>query len=392
MRGSRRARVRSRPCARPSRQRLGATLEGAWRRNSTASRAFLHRDAHPAGPAHHAVRPARPRPRGAGEAAARAANSCERGLDEADRAAAFEGRMRAVSRASRMQMRFTLQARRQDTGRWNALPAARLRGVADQLGGGDLPLRLHQARRATSLAPASYRALVRFRWVDAARRARRVGEVVPRRPAASPTTAAEPAPARSASRPPTGRLLRRRYVVPVRQPRRQLRGRLSRRRDDRRHHADAAQVPVVPLEPGERRSSTVEGPPCRPGSILSADVDPRGAVDERDEARQPVQPARARAPPPWPGSSPAPPRPAEARPRTRSARCREITSTRAPGISSSKRCAPASGANGSSFAPQRQGRHAERRQLALVRRRASRSRPPVELELAVAAVARRRTP
>ena len=43
--------------------------------------------------------------------------SCERGPTDLDRAAVFEGQMRALRRTARMQMRFTLQARGPDTTR-----------------------------------------------------------------------------------------------------------------------------------------------------------------------------------------------------------------------------------------------------------------------------------
>ena len=38
------------------------------------------------------------------------------------------------------------------------------------------------------------------------------------------------------------------------------------------------------LDPGERALVEVDGPPCTPGSMLTVDVDPTGAVDERVEA------------------------------------------------------------------------------------------------------------
>jgi subtilase family serine protease len=40
---------------------------------------------------------------------------------------------------------------------------------------------------------------------------------------------------------------------------------------------------VEALEPGEQRTVTVTGPACRPGSMLTADLDPNGEVDERSE-------------------------------------------------------------------------------------------------------------
>ena len=37
------------------------------------------------------------------------------------------------------------------------------------------------------------------------------------------------------------------------------------------------------LAPGERALVEVDGPPCTTGSLLTVDVDPTGAVDERVE-------------------------------------------------------------------------------------------------------------
>jgi len=44
------------------------------------------------------------------------------------------------------------------------------------------------------------------------------------------------------------------------------------------------EVPVVPLEPGEGTLVSVEGPVCRPGSPVVADVDAGDVIEERNEA------------------------------------------------------------------------------------------------------------
>ena len=205
-------------------------------------------------------------------------NSCERGLDETDRAATFEGRMRTVSRASRMQMRFTLQARTPDTGRWSALTAPGFGTWVSSTAGTS---RYSYTKRVEHLlAPASYRVLLRFRWVDAG------GKIVQRAKSYSPVCRQpDPRPnliVRSLGVQPTGNSLRRRYVVFV--------------RNAGGSFADASslvvtidggtqpEVPVVPLEPGEGTLVTIEGPACRPGSPVVAEVDAGDAVDERDEA------------------------------------------------------------------------------------------------------------
>ena len=54
------------------------------------------------------------------------------------------------------------------------------------------------------------------------------------------------------------------------------------------------------LQPGERALVEVQGPPCADGQMLTVDVDPTGAVDERTEADNqlsvpcPGAPARGR--------------------------------------------------------------------------------------------------
>src|SRR5689334_4812954 len=48
---------------------------------------------------------------------------CTHGLDAADRSVTFEGRIAAVARSRRMQMRFTLQARTPDAPAWAKVSA-----------------------------------------------------------------------------------------------------------------------------------------------------------------------------------------------------------------------------------------------------------------------------
>ena len=129
-------------------------------------------------------------------------NTCERGLDDADRAAVFEGQMRKASGAPRMQMRFTLQARTPETGKWSKLSAP---GFGSWVGPAAGTSRYVYTKRVENLlAPASYRVLLRFRWLDSD------GDVVQRAKAYSPRLppagpAGEPGRAldrRAAGRPP----------------------------------------------------------------------------------------------------------------------------------------------------------------------------------------------
>ena len=70
--------------------------------------------------------------------------------------------MRTIAGASRMQMRFTLQARTPDTTRWSAVAAP---GFGSWVSSAPGTSRYVYTKRVESLlAPASYRVLLRFRW------------------------------------------------------------------------------------------------------------------------------------------------------------------------------------------------------------------------------------
>ena len=112
-------------------------------------------------------------------------SACERGTDELDRAAVFEGQMRTIAGASRMQMRFTLQARTPDTARWSAVAAP---GFGTWVSSAPGTSRYVYTKRVESLlAPASYRVLLRFRWTARERADDRARPRATRPPASSPT-------------------------------------------------------------------------------------------------------------------------------------------------------------------------------------------------------------
>src|SRR5687767_6408803 len=82
-------------------------------------------------------------------------DACERSTDELDRAAVFEGQMRTIAGASRMQMRFTLQARTPEETRWSAVAAP---GFGTWVGSAAGTSRYVYTKRVENLlAPASYR-------------------------------------------------------------------------------------------------------------------------------------------------------------------------------------------------------------------------------------------
>jgi CARDB len=218
-----------------------------------------------------------------GAAPAHAASSgvklidCESALDPAARAAVFEGRMRVRRGARKMQMRFTLQTRSPGDPAWRRLPAS---GFGKWLTSDPGIGRYVYTKRVVALeAPASYRTIVRFRWLDAdgdrvasSRSTSEVCRQADLRPNLRPlgVEARAGADAQHA-----------RYLVPV-----VNRGRSPAGPFDVVVSVDGttltpAQAPE--LAPGERALVEVQGPPCQDGQMLTVDVDPTGAVDERAE-------------------------------------------------------------------------------------------------------------
>jgi hypothetical protein len=203
---------------------------------------------------------------------------CESSLDPMGRAATFEARMRLRKAARRMQMRFTLQTRTPEEPRWRTLPAA---GFGKWLTSDPGVGRYVYTKRVVSLAaPGSYRTIVRFRWLDAG------GKRVASARAKSPTC-------RQADLRPNLRPLgveaqagadaaHARYLVPVVNRGRSLAGPFDVVVSVDDTTLTPARAPE--LQPGERALVEVQGPPCAAGQMLTVDVDPTGAVDERTEA------------------------------------------------------------------------------------------------------------
>jgi len=204
--------------------------------------------------------------------------ACDSALDPADREATFEGRMRTVRGATKLQMRFTLQTRGKGQVNWHALSAPGFgRWLSSDPGVG----RYVYTKRVVALfAPASYRTQVRYRWIG------RGGRRVASDRATSPVC--NQADLRSNLRPLAINLRRgadpehARYVVPVVNGGKTAAGPFDVVITIDGTTLTPAQTPG--LEPGERALVEVEGPPCIAGSTLTADVDPTGAVDERAEA------------------------------------------------------------------------------------------------------------
>jgi hypothetical protein len=203
---------------------------------------------------------------------------CESALEPDAREATFEGRMRSVRGAVRMQMRFTLQSRSRDTPRWRAIPAP---GFGRWLTSDANVARYVYTKRVVSLlAPASYRTTVRFRWLDAAGErlaSARATSPVCRQQDLRPNLRPLGVEAREGADPEHAR-----YLVPLVNRGRTLAGPFDVVVSVDGTTLAPAQVPE--LAEGEHALVEVQGPPCSDGQMLTVDVDPTGAVDERNEA------------------------------------------------------------------------------------------------------------
>jgi hypothetical protein len=205
-------------------------------------------------------------------------DDCQRGRDDTDRAAVFEGQMRTVRGAARMQMRFTLQARTPDSIRWSTVDAP---GFGTWVSSAPGTSRYVYTKRVEGLlAPASYRVQLRFRWLSdrgrtlaAARRSSRAC----RQPDPRPNLVVS-----SLTVQRTAFAGRYRYVAFVRNT-----GRSPAEESALRVAFGGTRLPLAPvlaLEPGEGVQVTVEGPACGEGAPVDADADAGDAIDERDEA------------------------------------------------------------------------------------------------------------
>jgi hypothetical protein len=204
--------------------------------------------------------------------------ACQAALEQADRYAVFEGRMRSVAGDARMQMRFTLEVRDEETPRWHAVAT---RGFGRWVSSDPGVSRYVYTKRVENLvAPVGYRAVVRFRWLDADGHrlaSQRAVSPVCSQPDLRPNL--RPLDILAKHAPDPGRT---RYAIPV-----VNRGRSAAGAFELALTVGGQALPlqaVEEMEAGERRVVTVEGPSCAPGSELTVDVDPSGAVDERVEA------------------------------------------------------------------------------------------------------------
>jgi CARDB len=204
-------------------------------------------------------------------------NSCTTGLEPAQRTATYEGRMRRVAGTRRMQMRFALQARQPKSKHWTGVKGPGLNSWVTSNSG---VARYSFSKRIENLAaPATYRVVVRFRWLDAHNRRIDNDQVTSKvcfQPDLRPDLTAKRIDVQRIGDP-----ARRRYVVVVRND-----GATAASGFDVGLELPTGALTnqhVVDLGPGASTLVAFEGPRCQAGDTLLATVDPGGLVDEADE-------------------------------------------------------------------------------------------------------------
>jgi CARDB len=215
-------------------------------------------------------------PAGASSSARVLVLHCTRGAEATERSVTFEGRIAAIPRAQRMQMRFTLQARTPDTG-WAKVTAAGFGTWITAPRG--LSRYLYDKTVDGLLAPASYRAVVDFRWRDAA------GRVI-RRSRATSRSCHQPDPrpnltAGTLAVTPAAEPGKRRYTATVVNRGRGAAGPFEV--DFTREGALLGSRQLGGLTAGRARTIAVPAVACTPGEQIAVVVDATHDVDESDE-------------------------------------------------------------------------------------------------------------
>jgi CARDB len=200
---------------------------------------------------------------------------CQKSTDVAGRVAVFEGRMRAWRHSDRLQMRFRLESRTPDAPAWRQVDAPGF-GQRQSASRG-VQRFIYDKRVERLLAPAGYRAVVRFRWLDAAGhtvgRAKRISAVC-HEPDPRPNLVVR---SLTVTRTAAGA----RYVALVANT-----GRTPVDAVDVRFAAQGtpfADVAGGPLAPTTSLKLATVGAACTPGEPLQVVVDPDDVVDEHSE-------------------------------------------------------------------------------------------------------------
>ena len=202
---------------------------------------------------------------------------CTPSLEPEARTATFEARIRAIEGADRLQVRFTLQARtRGELGfRKVAAPGFGAWSTSDPG-----VARYSYAKTIANLAaPASYRMVVRFRWLDAGggtlRAAKRTSAAC-RQPDLRPDLVAERVEVEPALHPDL-----RRYVVALRNAGRTAAAGTARTL--RVGSPPPLARTTSALAPATTRLLTFTAPACVPGEPLEVTADATEAIDEVHE-------------------------------------------------------------------------------------------------------------
>jgi len=198
---------------------------------------------------------------------------CQTSPLPAQRVATFTGSMPAIDGATRMQMRFELQRRRPTQRHWRAVRGAQSFNVWESADPGRAGFVFH--KRVDGLqVPASYRAIVRFRWLRSdgtiARRERRTTRAC-KQPDLRPDLVSSSLRAVFGVRPALAL-----YSLVVRNNGRAAAGPFAVR-------VAGATTEVMGLAAGQQIEVGVIAPPCAPGTLVLATVDADGRVNEADE-------------------------------------------------------------------------------------------------------------
>jgi hypothetical protein len=193
------------------------------------------------------------------------------GCDRETREAVFEGRVSAIRRAPKMQMRFTLQVLTPDTLRWRRVVAATFGEWITAPAG--LGKYTYTKTVQDLLAPASYRAVVDFRWRDRRNRVVRTARAISpvcKQPDVRPDLVVRDV-----------RVENGQFIAVVLNRGRSAAGPFAV--DFLVDGSPLSTVEVVGLAPQTPVTVMTPSAPCAPGTAVEAVADPRAQIDEADE-------------------------------------------------------------------------------------------------------------
>jgi hypothetical protein len=202
---------------------------------------------------------------------------CLPALDPAERSATFEARMHPARGSERMQIRFTLQVKERGLPGWRRVVAEGLDRW--QTSYPDVRRYTYAKTVRNLAAPASYRTIVRFRWLDdeddvllRARDSSRTCRQPDMRPDLEVTSIRQLPPLEPGAT---------RYEIGLRNRGRTAAGPFSVAFSVGEHPLEP--VAIEGLPEGGNTVVSFTGAACRPDELLTATVDAGAAVAERDE-------------------------------------------------------------------------------------------------------------